>query len=258
MEDVGTGGDRFERGDAVTVLPSVRPLGFGTYGETILVPDVAVVAQPPELSAVEAAALWVAHLTAYAPLVEIAEVGPGDVVLINAASSSVGLAAISIVRRLNATPVALTRTRRKADLLLRLGAEAVIVTDEEDVVGRTHALTAGAGARVAFDAVAGPALTTLLHALAPGGIVVQYGLLSQEPMLFPLDVSARKLTITGYGLDLATDTELRRRAYRFVKDGVAAGAFRPVVADTFPLSAAAEAHAVLERNTHIGKIVLIP
>nr|WP_146055521.1 zinc-binding dehydrogenase [Streptomyces malaysiensis] len=247
----------FERGDAVTVLPSVRPLGFGTYGETILVPDVAVVAQPPELSAVEAAALWVAHLTAYAPLVEIAEVGPGDVVLINAASSSVGLAAISIVRRLNATPVALTRTRRKADLLLRLGA-AVIVTDEEDVVGRTHALTAGAGARVAFDAVAGPALTTLLHALAPGGIVVQYGLLSQEPMLFPLDVSARKLTITGYRLDLATDTELRRRAYRFVKDGVAAGAIRPVVADTFPLSAAAAAHAVLERNTHVGKIVLIP
>ena len=258
VEEVGTGVTSFGRGDAVTILPSVRPLAFGTYGDVIVVPEAAVVAQPPELSAVEAAALWVAHLTAYAPLVEMAEVGSGEVVLINAASSSVGLAAMAIVRRLNAVPVALTRTRRKAELLLRSGAEQVIVTDEEDVVERTRALTAGAGARVAFDAVGGPGLTTLLRALARGGIVVQYGLLSREPMLFPLDVSLRGLTIAGYGLNLATDAGRRRRAYNFVKDGVTAGAFRPLIADTFPLSSASEAHTVLERNLHVGKIVLVP
>ncbi len=109
-------------GDAVNVIPSFSMNDYGTYGDLVLAPDYAVVKQPDGLSFVEAASIWMMFVTAYGALIEDAKVGPGDVVLIPAASSSVGLAAIQLVAFAGATPVALTRTSAKRQQLLDAGA----------------------------------------------------------------------------------------------------------------------------------------
>lgn len=256
VEDVGPGVSGFAIGDAVTILPGVGELPFGTYADRIIAPAFAIVPQPPTLSAVQAAALWATHLTAYAPLVEIAKVRSGDVVLLPAASSGVGVAAIGIVRALGGLPVALTRNPAKAARLLALGAAEVIVTSEEDIVARVRSITDGAGAQLAFDPVAGPGIVTLLDALAVDGILVQYGNLSGEATPLPPSVLIRNLTIVGYALDVGRNVERRSRAVRFIAEHVGKGTLGPVVSSTFPLEQAAVAHAKMEMNDHVGKIVL--
>ena len=95
------------------------------YGEVVNAPAHAVVKHPENLSFAEAAASWMMYVTAFGALVEYADIKPGDNVLINAASSSVGLAAIQIAMR-GAKPIAMTRTSEKRDQLLQLGAAEVI------------------------------------------------------------------------------------------------------------------------------------
>ncbi len=95
--------------------------------------------------------------------------------LIPAASSNVGLAAIQTVRRVGAVPVALTRTSVKAKALRDAGAAHVIATQEQDIAAEVNQLTNGKGAEVVFDPVGGPAFAKLVEATAPGGTIVVYG-----------------------------------------------------------------------------------
>ena len=93
-------------GDEVNVIPSFPMNDYATYGEVILIPDYAVVRQPKSLSFIEAASVWMMFVTAYGALIEDAKVTKGDFVLIPAASSSVGLAAIQIAKARGATVIA--------------------------------------------------------------------------------------------------------------------------------------------------------
>jgi len=142
-------------GDAVSVVPSDGSVGtYGTYGEHAIVRARYVVQHPSSLSFVDAAAVWMQYLTAYGALIEIGKPTKGDVVVITAASSSTGLAAIQLANLVGATPIAATRTAAKRDSLLAAGAAHVIVTDEEPLAARMRELTGGAGARLVFDPVA--------------------------------------------------------------------------------------------------------
>ena len=154
---------------------------YGTYGETAIVPAHAVVRTPPGLSPVEAAAVWMQYLTAYGALIDIAGLGAEDVVIIPAASSSVGLAAIQIARMVGATAIATTRSGAKGNALRDAGAHHVIATDHDDLAGEVARITDGKGARVIFDPVAGPFVETLAEGCrAQGGILFVYGLLSMQ------------------------------------------------------------------------------
>ena len=97
-------------GDVVSTMPAFSQNDYFTYGEVILVPDYAVVKHPKSLSFAEAASIWMMFVTAYGALIEDAKVTKGDFVVIPAASSSVGLAAIQLASYAGATPIALTRT----------------------------------------------------------------------------------------------------------------------------------------------------
>ena len=108
VEAVGKGVSGFAAGDEVNVIPSFSQNDYSTYGEVILVPDYAVVRQPKALSFTEAASVWMMFVTAYGALIEDAKVAKGYFVLIPAASSSVGLAAIQIANYAGATTIALT------------------------------------------------------------------------------------------------------------------------------------------------------
>ena len=198
------------------------------------------------------------YVTAYGALIDIAGLKAGDTVLIPAASSSVGNAAIQIARMVGATPVALDAPQQQAPALLDAGAAHVIATEEQDLVAEAKKLTGGKGARVVFDPVGGPTVARLTMAMAEYGILFQYGALSPEPTPLPLmEVLGKSLTIRGYVLFEITEVPQRLdRAKKFIVDGLAAGKLKPVLAKTFPLDQIVEAHRYLESNQQVGKIVV--
>jgi NADPH:quinone reductase len=195
------------------------------------------------------------YVTAYGGLAEIAGLMKGDFVIITAASSSVGLAAIQIARRVGAIPIATTRTSVKKPALLNAGAAHVIATQENDLVARVDEITKGSGARVAFDPVAGTALEQLTRAVAQNGVVIEYGALSSEPTPLPLfPVLMKGLTLRGFTYkEIVRDPERRERAKRFILDGLTSGALKPTIDKVFPFDKIVEAHRYLESNQQFGE-----
>ncbi|MFG2617134.1 zinc-dependent alcohol dehydrogenase family protein [Streptomyces sp. NPDC048507] len=258
VEAVGPGVTGFAAGDPVSVVPAFSMNGYGVYAEHALVPARAVLHRPEGLGPVEGAAVWMPYLTAYGALVELGGLRAGDAVVLTAASSSVGLAAIRVARRVGAVPIATTRTAAKREALLAAGAAAVIVTGEEDVVDRVRALTAGRGAALVFDAVAGPGVVDLARVVAPGGTLFLYGAVSGEPTPYPgFELGMPALNMRTYTVhEITTDPERLRRAEAFVRSGLESGAFRPAVDRVFALEDIAEAHRYMEAGNQVGKIVV--
>ncbi|MEV6796297.1 zinc-dependent alcohol dehydrogenase family protein [Streptomyces sp. NPDC051320] len=257
VEAVGEGVDSVAAGDLVAVVPSFLQSEYGTYGDHVILPASAVVARPANVAATTVAAMWMAYITAYGPLAESGRVRPGDYVLITAASSSVGLAAIQIARHIGAIPIATTRGPGKKHRLLDAGAADVVVTDDEDLPARIQQITGGQGVRLAFDPIAGPGVETLAQAIAPGGHLVVYGALDPRITPLPNAQSFPALNSSTYTLfEITSDPERLRRAVAFVNAGLASGSFTPVVDKTFDLSDIAGAHRYMEANGQVGKIVV--
>lgn len=198
VEAVGPGVRGLKPGDAVSTVPAFSQNQYGVYGDVAIVPAAAVANHPPSLSWTEAAAIWMQYLTAYGALIDIARLGAGDTVLIPAASSSVGIAAIQIAGMVGATPIALTRKHDKRAALTKLGAAHVIATQEQDVVAEVDKLTEGQGARVVFDPVGGPTVAKLMAAMSRLGILFQYGALSPEPNCSAGNRSARQIAYRSW------------------------------------------------------------
>ncbi|MBZ9865226.1 zinc-dependent alcohol dehydrogenase family protein [Mesorhizobium sp. CA15] len=257
LEAVGAGVEVFALGDAVSIIPPRSMARWPAYGELVNFPAELVVKHPPSLSFEAAAATWMQYLTAYGALVDIARLGPDEPVVITAASSSVGLAAIQIANRIGAVPIAVTRTSAKKTALLDAGAAHVVALAEEDIEARLRKI-APQGVRVVLDAVGGPIFTPLTAAMARGGILIEYGGISPEPTPFPLfDVLTKTLTLRGYLVHEITGDPARLEAAKaFILDGLAAGALKPVIARTFPFEKIAEAHRFLEAGEQLGKIVV--
>jgi len=258
VEAVGSNVTDLAPGDAVSVIPAFSFLDYGTYGESILVPARAVVKHPPALCWNEAAAVWMAYVTVWGGLIDIANLGKGDVVLLPAASSSVGLAAIQIALSVGAVPVALTQTSAKADQLRQAGAAHVIATEEQDLVAEVQRLTDAKGARVVFDPVGGSTFKKLAQATAERGIIILYGALGTDEGSLPLfEMLAKSLTVRGYVLfEVTTNDEKLPKAKQFVLEGLKSGAFRPQIAKVFPFDQIVEAHRYLESNAQIGKVIV--
>ena len=258
VDAVGKDVTGFVVGDVVSTIPAFSLNKYSTYGEVILVPDHAVVKHPESLSFVEAASVWMMFLTAYGALVFDAQVKAGEFVIVPAASSSVGLAAIQIANYAGATPIALTRTSDKKKQLHEVGAEHVIATQEQDVVAEVMRITNGNGARVAFDPVGGPDFLKLISALTNQGIVYIYGALSEDNTPIPVLEMIRKMpTVKGYSVRFVTGNDVRRKvAVEYVAKGLASGALKPVIDRIFKFDDMVEVHRYLENSGQFGKIVV--
>jgi NADPH:quinone reductase-like Zn-dependent oxidoreductase len=205
--------------------------------------------------------VWMAFLTAYGGLVDIGGIAPGDFAVITAASSSVGLAAIQICRRQGAVPIAVTGSAAKADALRQHGAAHVVSGTGEAAVAEVMRITGGRGARLAFDPVAGPKVSSLAQMLGPGGMLMVYGNLSgqAEATPFPfMSAVGHGLSMRGYLVfELIRDTGRLARAMAYIAAGVADGGLRPVVARVFGLDEIVAAHRYLESNQQVGKVVVV-
>ncbi|MDN5931442.1 MAG: zinc-dependent alcohol dehydrogenase family protein [Pseudonocardia sp.] len=254
---VGEGVTRWREGDAVSVVPAFSMNDHTVYGEQAIVPARALVPRP--VDEVIGAAVWMPYLVIYAGLLEPGILRPADTVLITAATSSVGLAAIAVANRIGAVPIAVSRSADKVDELRAAGAAHVIVTGQDDLRTAAREITGGRGLDVVFDAVAGPAVAEMAEAMKPNGTIVIHGRLSGQPTLYPThtlpDLVMRSFTLFA----MTGDEERLRRAAAFVSAGLRGGDFVPQVDRVFAgLDQVVEAHRHLESNRQFGKIVLTP
>lgn len=258
IEALGPGVEGFAIGERVCVLPMIQQGQYGIWAEQAIVPARILLPAPPGLTPAEAASIWMQYMTAFA-LIEVAEIGINDGVIIRAASSSVGIAAIQLANWAGSISIACTRTRDKAAGLIEQGAAHVIATDEEDLVARVMEITGGKGARCAFDPVGGPYVETLAQALAPRGILFVYGGLSGEPTPYPHWPCAMKgLSMRGWvASEIWNHPHRYKAAQERILAGLVGGQLRPVIAKTFDgLEQIAAANEYLESNQQVGKVVV--
>jgi len=257
IEAVGPDVTGWKPGDAVCVMPNFRLGTYGVWGEQAIVPASSLVAPPPGLSVVEAASIWMQYFTALA-IIEGAQATIDDYVVIRAASSSVGLAAIQLANWAGAVSIAATRTSTKREALLKLGAQHVVATEETDYFAEVQRITNGKGARIVFDPVGGPFVEKLAEAMSPRGILFIYGGLSEQPTPYPHWQSAFKgLSIRGWVASEIWGHPQRFERYKsLILQGLERGKLKPVIAKTFPLAQIAEANRYLESNQQVGKVVV--
>jgi NADPH:quinone reductase-like Zn-dependent oxidoreductase len=258
VEAIGPGVDPSWLGKTASSVPAFHLNHYGVYGEVAIVPITAMAEYPAKLSYEEGTSIWMQYVTAWGALVHHAKIAKGDFVIITAASSSVGLAAIEMVKAEGGISIAATRTADKKAELLAFGADHVIVTDEEDLVARVNEITGGKGARIVFDPIGGKGLATLAEATAREGIIIEYGALATDPAPYPLFTALSKsLTIRAYTLfEFMARPDVYDVAKKYVFEHLEKGDFKPRIAKTFLLSQIVEAHRYMESNAQIGKIVV--
>jgi NADPH:quinone reductase-like Zn-dependent oxidoreductase len=257
IESVGSGVTGLKPGDRVSSIPAFHMDKYGTYGEYAVLPAYALAPYPEHLSPAEGTSIWMQYITAYG-VIEFGGLKKGQHLLITAATSSVGLAAIQIAKFVGAISIATTRNKAKAGALTDAGADFVINTGSEDLVQRVEEITNGKGFALAFDPIAGPGLETLANAGGQQAMIMEYGKLDPRPTPYPLFEAIRKgLTIRAYTLfEITTDPERSAHAQTVVTEGLTAGALKPIIAKTFKLDEIVEAHRYMESNEQIGKIVV--
>ena len=258
VEAVGAEVTRDLIGKRVATLGGFPQGRNGVLGEEAVVPAVAIAEYPASLSPAQGSAVWISYLTAWGALVHVARITDKDIVIIPAASSSVGLAAIQITKDAGAVAIAATRTAEKRPELLALGADYVVVTGEEDMAKRVRDITDGRGARIIFDAVGGRYVEELAEATAQSGTIFLYGALSGQRTEYPLATGLRKgISLRGYSMaEVRGSADVLGSGQRYIRERLEDGRFSPTIAKTFPFAQAVEAYRFLESNAQIGKVVI--
>lgn len=255
VRQVGREASRFAVGDRVMAL-----IAGGGYAELVAVDERLLLPIPERLSFNEAAAIPEAFLTAYEALLRTAELGPGERVLIHAAASGVGTAALQIAREVGAYSIVTSRSTQKLERLSALGAERVIDTSSEDFAAVVAAETQGNGVDVILDLVGGAYAERNQKSLAAGGRWIVVGLVAGSSAGIDLGLLLRRRqTIAGIVMRTRPLAEKAAIVRGFTQDLMAwlkDARLNPLLDCVFPLSEARRAHEHMELNKNIGKIVL--
>ncbi len=254
VEQVGPEVDRFVPGDRVCAL-----VGGGGYAELAVARADHCLPIPVGRSFVDAAAVPETWFTVWANVFELGRLAQGEWLLVHGGSSGIGHTAIQLASARGAHVVATSRSAQKADFCRQLGARAVDSTSE-DFVAACLAHTGGRGVDVVLDMLGGDTVAKNLEALAVGGRHVSIAFLTGQGARVPLaTVMAKQAVLTGSFLRSRGDDEKARLA-RAVESELwplfSSATASPVVAQTFPLEAAGDAHAMLESGDFLGKLVL--
>lgn len=257
-------GEVVEVGEGVTGLKAgdrVMGMCSGGYAEFTVMDSRLAVKVPEGLSWEEAAAVPVAYMTEHNALVTNGLLKAGESVLINAASSGVGVAAIQIARLFGANPViGVSGSADKFDRLKEVGLDLCINYHEEDFSKAVLRLTEGKGVNLVIDHVGAPFLQGNFQCMALKGRLVSVGRLGGQYANLDLDfIALRRLHIIGVTFRTRTIEERAEIAHRFAADVLPAitdGRIRPVIDRAFPLHDAVEAQEYLVSDVQVGKVVL--
>jgi NADPH:quinone reductase-like Zn-dependent oxidoreductase len=273
VESIGPGVDHLAPGDRVVVTPGsscgvcefctsgddslcreYRMLGYqkpGCCAELVVAPATSVFRVGDSLSPAEWAALPLVYLTVWRMLITRAQLRPGEDVLVQAAGSGVGMAAIQIARHAGARVFATAGSAAKLEKAKALGAAVLIDYSTEDVAEVVKQATGGRGVDVVVEHVGGATWEGSLRSLARNGRLVTCGATTTPTISMDLrQLFVKQLRLIGSYMggrhELMQVLKLAER-----------GAFRPVIDRTFPLEEAAAAHQRLEERAQFGKIVLL-
>ena len=255
VREVGDSAERFAPGDRVFAFGG-RP---GFYAERVAVSQRCAVGVPDDLDFISAAALPTAPLSAWYCLKHLARLGAGEKVLVYAAASSVGDAAVQIAKLTGAEVVAVAGSEEKVAWALQNGADHGVNYAECDVLSEIDSIFEEGGVDVVLDAVGGIRFAEALKAVGHGGRVVALANVALEPSpvdtrdFYPKNVTIHGFQLTNLverlGYDLRDDLkELARLAAR--------GELKVHVDASFPLAEAAEAHRHMEGRRNRGKVIL--
>ncbi|EGC30873.1 hypothetical protein DICPUDRAFT_40833 [Dictyostelium purpureum] len=173
-------------GDKVSVIYTMDHTKYGTFAEYAVFPIETLIKHNELVSQKEAAATWISYLTAYYGLVENGKIKKGDYVVITAASSASGMAAINLAKLFGAIVIVTSRSDKKKQQLLDYGADHFIAQDTEDFVQRVKEITNGHGFDIVYDSVTGSFVSKLVEAASKGAKLVLYGGMDHSPISFQL------------------------------------------------------------------------
>jgi len=273
IEKLGPNTDsQFSIGDRV----GISPMGFDVHTEGCLAeygnyPHDALIQSPSGLNDSDTGAIWMAYFTAWGGLIDSGKLIKGETVVITAASSSVGIAAIQIANMIGAIPIATTTSEEKAQALIELGAKHVITQTNENkttkpkdqinhYVDKIREYTSNQGSDLVFDAVAGPMSHALIKGSKREGRIIIHGMLDRLPMDIHAGVLMKRLlTLKGYTVDQTlTHSTNKEAAISAIQKGFTNKQLKPIIAKHFPLDQFDQAFSYLRSNKHIGKIVINP
>lgn len=245
----------FAKGDMVCAL-----VQGGGYAEYCAAPAEQCLPIPKGLSALEAASLPETYFTVWTNVFDRAHLSPGETLLVQGGTSGIGVTAIQLAAALGHRVFATAGSEEKCRACESLGAERGINYRTEDFAAVVKELTGGKGVDVILDMVAGDYIPREIDCLADDGRIALIALLGGAKAEIDLgQVLRRRLHISGSTLrprpvafKAAIARSLRERVWPLFEQGT----LKPVIHRTFPLDQAAEAHALMESSTHVGKIVL--
>ncbi len=242
-------------GDRVCAL-----VAGGGYAQWCVAPVVQCLPVPDGFSDVEAASLPETFFTVWSNVFDRGRLQAGESLLVQGGTSGIGVTAVQLARAFGATVIATAGSDEKCAACLQLGAHEAINYKTQDFVAEANRITQGKGVDVVLDMVAGDYVAREVQCLAEDGriviIAVQGGIKSDFNAGLVL---RRRLTITGSTLrprSVAFKGAIARALREHVWPLLVAGRVRPVIHSTFAATEAAKAHALMESNQHIGKIVL--
>jgi NADPH:quinone reductase-like Zn-dependent oxidoreductase len=267
VDAVGPGVTTIHEGDRVLALTR-----FGGYSESVVVPVTQAYRFPDQLSDAEAAAVPLNYLTAAIALYRQAAVIAGDTVLVHNAGGGVGIAAVQLARLRRATVIG-TASAAKHDALRSFGVEHVIDYRHANVEHEVKRLTKGRGVDVVLDPIGGSSFGTSYRMLAPLGRLVMFGVSSISgerrnmwrvlrgwwamKRFDPLSLINRNKGVFGLNLGHLWDEHRQLQPLMdLILSELRAGRLTPIVARTFPLDKAADAHRFIQSRANIGKVVL--
>jgi NADPH2:quinone reductase len=257
-------GEVVETGAAVTGFATGdRVLGLvsgGAYAEYALIDQGLTVPLPEHWDFVPGASVIEVYCTANETVFELGRLAAGQSALIHAGASGVGTAVIQMARHIGATAYFTAGSQAKIDQVLALGADRGILYTSQDFLEEVLRATGGEGVDVVEDFIGAAYIARNLSALKEGGRLVLVGLMGGERCELGLGILLRKrLSVHGFTLRAQSLPNKRAIVARFRERWLpllAAGTLRPIIHTTFPLAEVRQAHALMEANQNVGKIVL--
>ena len=245
----------FKPGDRVCAL-----VAGGGYAQLCVAPAGQCLPAPNGLSDVEAASLPETFFTVWSYVFDRARLQPGETLLVQGGTSGIGVTAIQLAKAAGATVIVTAGSDEKCAACVALGADHAINYRTHDFAAEVKRLTEGKGADVILDMVAGDYVAREVNCLAEDGRIVIIAVQGGVQSGFDAGlVLRRRLTITGSTLrprPVAFKAQIARALRENVWPWIEAGRVRPVIYKTFEAADAAQAHALMESNQHVGKIVL--